>query len=161
MNIIKYSRIVSSVMRFTETAVLGPPFYIPEAIKTKVSRVAGGGIPFPSTNFDDSVTACAWWWEGAAETAGWVWKHRASQGPSRPPCVVSWGLRSWGVYRSRRHSLLNDSLRPHGRQPTRLLCPWDSPGKNMAWIALPFSRGSSQPRDLTRVSRIAGGLLTV
>ena len=23
-----------------------------------------------------------------------------------------------------------DSLRPHGRQPTRLLCPWNSPGKN-------------------------------
>ena len=22
------------------------------------------------------------------------------------------------------------TLRPHGRQPTRLLCPWDSPGKN-------------------------------
>ena len=23
-----------------------------------------------------------------------------------------------------------DSVRPHGRQPTRLPCPWDSPGKN-------------------------------
>ena len=23
-----------------------------------------------------------------------------------------------------------DSVRPHGEQPTRLLCPWDSPGKN-------------------------------
>ena len=22
------------------------------------------------------------------------------------------------------------TVRPHGRQPTRLLCPWDSPGKN-------------------------------
>ena len=22
------------------------------------------------------------------------------------------------------------TLRPHGQQPTRLLCPWDSPGKN-------------------------------
>ena len=22
------------------------------------------------------------------------------------------------------------TLRPHRRQPTRLLCPWDSPGKN-------------------------------
>ena len=25
---------------------------------------------------------------------------------------------------------MSDSLRPHGLQPTRLLCPWDSPGKN-------------------------------
>ena len=27
-------------------------------------------------------------------------------------------------------SVTSDSLRPHGLQPTRLLCPWDSPGKN-------------------------------
>ena len=25
---------------------------------------------------------------------------------------------------------LSDSLQPHGLQPTRLLCPWNSPGKN-------------------------------
>ena len=24
----------------------------------------------------------------------------------------------------------SNSLRPHGLQPARLLCPWDSPGKN-------------------------------
>ena len=27
-------------------------------------------------------------------------------------------------------SVLSDSLQPHGLQPTRLLCPWDSPGQN-------------------------------
>ena len=27
-------------------------------------------------------------------------------------------------------SIVSDSVRPHRRQPTRLLCPWDSPGKN-------------------------------
>ena len=27
-------------------------------------------------------------------------------------------------------SVMSDSLQPHGLQPTRLLCPWDSPGKN-------------------------------
>ena len=27
-------------------------------------------------------------------------------------------------------SVVSDSLPPHGRQPTRFLCPWDSPGKN-------------------------------
>ena len=26
--------------------------------------------------------------------------------------------------------VLSDSVRPHRQQPTRLLCPWDSPGKN-------------------------------
>ena len=27
-------------------------------------------------------------------------------------------------------SVVSDSWRPHGLQPTRLLCPWDFPGKN-------------------------------
>ena len=27
-------------------------------------------------------------------------------------------------------SAMSDSLQPHGLQPARLLCPWDSPGKN-------------------------------
>src|SRR5574341_1131639 len=27
-------------------------------------------------------------------------------------------------------SVVSDSVRPHGLQPTRLLHPWDSPGKN-------------------------------
>ena len=31
-------------------------------------------------------------------------------------------------------SVVSDSLRPHGLQPTRLLHPWDSPGKSMEWI---------------------------
>ena len=28
------------------------------------------------------------------------------------------------------------------------------------WVAIPFSRGSSQPRDQTQVSHIAGGFFT-
>ena len=28
------------------------------------------------------------------------------------------------------HSVMSDSLCPHGLQPTRLLCPWDFPGKS-------------------------------
>ena len=31
----------------------------------------------------------------------------------------------------------------------------------LKWVALPFSRGSSWPRDQTQVSRIAGGFFTV
>ena len=27
-------------------------------------------------------------------------------------------------------SVMSDSVQPHRRQPTRLCCPWDSPGKN-------------------------------
>ena len=46
-----------------------------------------------------------------------------------------------------------DSLRPHG------LCLWNSLARILEWVAFPFSRGSSQARDGTQVSRIVGGLL--
>ena len=36
----------------------------------------------------------------------------------------------------------------------------DSPGKNMEWAVIPSSRGSSQPRDQTQVSYIAGRFFT-
>ena len=36
-------------------------------------------------------------------------------------------------------------------------CPWDSPGKDAGVGAMPSSRGSSRPRDGTRVSRLLFG----
>ena len=36
----------------------------------------------------------------------------------------------------------------------------DSPGKNTGVVSMPSSRGSSQPRDQTQVSRIADGFCT-
>ena len=41
-----------------------------------------------------------------------------------------------------------------------LYSPWDSPGQNLEWVAFPFSRGSSQPRDRTQAFRIAGRFFT-
>ena len=35
--------------------------------------------------------------------------------------------------------------------------PWDSPARILDWVAFPFSRESSQPRDWTHISHIAGG----
>ena len=52
-------------------------------------------------------------------------------------------------------SVVSDSLQPHG-----LYSPWNSLGQNTSEGAFPFSRGSSQPRDRTLVSRIAGGFFT-
>ena len=92
-------------------------------------------------------------------------------------------------------SVVSDSLQSHGWQPARLLCPWDSPGKNtgvgchaliqgifpaqgsnsglprcrqihqgsqriLEYVAYPFFRGTSHPRNQTRVSCIAVGLFT-
>ena len=62
---------------------------------------------------------------------------------------------------------------PHGLQLARLPCPLPFPSDPMdyrvhgilqasilEWVAFPFSRGSSQPRDRTQVSRTAGGFFT-
>ena len=45
---------------------------------------------------------------------------------------------------------MSDSLRPHGILQARIL----------EWVAFPFSRGSSQPRDRTHVSHIVGRFFT-
>ena len=55
------------------------------------------------------------------------------------------------------HSVGSDSARPHG-----LCSPWNSPGQDtgVGRVAFPFSRGSSQTRDRTQISCIAGGFFT-
>ena len=45
--------------------------------------------------------------------------------------AVMEGVQGTGAAKS---LVVSDSVRPHRRQPTRLLCPWDSPGKS----GLPF-----------------------
>ena len=50
-------------------------------------------------------------------------------------------------------SVVSDSLWPHG-----LYSPWNS--RVLEWVAIPFSRGSSQPRDRTQVSHTVGGFFT-
>ena len=56
---------------------------------------------------------------------------------------------------------MSESLRPHGLQPTRLLCPWNSPGKNtgMGW---PFPSPGALPDPGTQpVSpALEGGFFT-
>ena len=49
-------------------------------------------------------------------------------------------------------SVVSDSLRPYGLHFARLLCPWDSPGKNTGAGCHFLLKGSSQPRDWTCVS---------
>ena len=44
-------------------------------------------------------------------------------------------------------SVVSNSLPPCGLQPSRLLYPWDSQAKLAEWVAISFSRRSSQARD--------------
>ena len=59
------------------------------------------------------------------------------------------------IHESESHSVVSDSLQPHDYKVHGIL-----QARNLEWIAFPFSRGSSQPRDQTQVSRIAGGFFT-
>ena len=60
------------------------------------------------------------------------------------------------------HSVMSNSLWPYGLRPARLLCPWDSPGKNTAvGKVIPFSRGPSWPRDQIQDTYISGRVFTI
>ena len=86
---------------------------------------------------------------------------------SQPPCLVQfhsplgtgtdamfkWGKWVWVLLtiviylvqaeknESVSHSVMPVSLQPHGLQATRLLCPWNSPGKNTGVGSLSFLQG--------------------
>ena len=65
--------------------------------------------------------------------------------------------KKWAVsFLKWRRSVMSIFWRPCRLYPTRLLQPWDSPGKNAKVGCHFFSRGSSQPRDRTQVSCIGG-----
>ena len=59
------------------------------------------------------------------------------------------------------HSFMSNSLQPHELWPARLFRPWNSPGKKTEVVAIPFSRGSSWPRDGTWVFCLAGRFFTI
>ena len=51
-------------------------------------------------------------------------------------------------------SVVSNSVQPYRLEPTRLLYPWDSGGKNTAVGCQALLQGIFQPRDHTRVSRL-------
>ena len=79
-----------------------------------------------------------------------AWKGLLSEvGPSQR-CLCAQSLQSCPTLcNPMDHSLLGSSIR--GILQAKIL----------EWIAIPFSRGSSRPRDRTWVSHMAGGLFTI
>ena len=59
------------------------------------------------------------------------------------------------------YSVVSNSLQPPGLYSTRLLCPWDSLGKNTGVGCHSLLRGSSRPRDWIQVSRISDRFFTI
>ena len=80
------------------------------------------------------------------------------------PSSMGFSGKNTGV---RCHFLLQGIFLTQGSNPGLLHCRWTlyqlshegSPG-SLAWVAYPFSRGSSQPRDQTQVSCTAGRFFT-
>ena len=60
----------------------------------------------------------------------------------------------WSVSES--SSVVSDCLWPHGLT----ILPMELSTQILEWVAISFSRVSSQPRDWTQVSHIAGGFFT-
>ena len=66
------------------------------------------------------------------------WFERTLQGRETPvtgwisPKFTYWNPTPWcnDVYVCDSHSVMSNSLWPHGLPPTRFFCPWNSPGKN-------------------------------
>ena len=82
-------------------------------------------------------------------------------------CFLTVKPRNWSRTRNKNvfvlgRSAVSNSLGPHGLWPARLLCPWGF-SRQEYWSGWPCppSRGSSQPRDWTQVSSIAGRFFTV
>jgi len=83
-------------------------------------------------------------WCGCILPFVWPFTHWRTSG-----LIVAW---------SESHSVVSDSLWPYRLQPARVLCPWASSSKN---TAIPFSRGSFQPRGRTWVSHTAVKFFTI
>ena len=99
------------------------------------------------------------------ETQVWSlgWEDPLEEGMATHSCILAkkiprtekpGGLQSMGSERVRPDQ--SNLAYTHRLEPTRLLCPWDSLDKILEWVAIPFSRRSSQTRDGIWVSHTAG-----
>ena len=91
-------------------------------------------------------------WSSLKESLGPAGGPRGGRGTLMPACRPT--PRSLaGPVHANSLQLCPALLRPHGLQPTRLLCPWDSPGKNTgvgchALLQGIFPTQGSNPRAL-------------
>ena len=100
--------------------------------------------------------------EGSEKLDYWSkqeWKEK-NLGILRWPWLHS-NIFSYHQFDSVSHSVMSNSLRVHGLWLTRLLCPWNTPGKNIRVGSHSLLQRSSPSRDRTWVSRIAGRFFTI
>ena len=98
--------------------------------------------------------AQGWVWGGLGGRVGvrWQLSFSTSEPPGRGDAPLSLLLLS--------RSVVSEPLRPHGLQPTRLLCPWDSPGKSTGagchvLVTDPMNEGRCLEGDPGRRSQVS------
>ena len=102
----------------------------------------GNGIPLQYSFLENPVDRGAWWAtvHGVAKSQTWLsictssthhqdikQKNFLCKNTSVSLIVMFYIIKK---VESESHSVVSDSLQPHGLQPTKLLCPWNSPGQN-------------------------------
>ena len=89
----------------------------------------------------------------------WPWSHPLSRGISHPITGLCIGTK-----RPRKcvsHSVVSNCLRSHGLSLVGFSVHGILQAIILEWVGISFSRGSSRPKDWTRVSCIAGGLFII
>ena len=98
------------ILPLTEVQVLRTLNHFPE-ISVPISKTVLWGVSCPSKEEG--------WWDGPTlESRAWQ------------PCaqLSLQCMRAWYI-----DSVMSDTVRPYGLKHARILCPWDSPGKN-TWV---------------------------
>ena len=80
--------------------------------------------------FPAGSTLCGWYSLSPHHMSWFLRPSMATALSSSGPVLLSLLGAGLGEGYVLSHSVVSVSLRPHGLQPTRLFCPWNSPGKN-------------------------------
>ena len=116
----------------------------------------GNGNPLQCSCLENPRDGGAWWAAiyGVAESRTRLKRLSSSSSSTHYNMDQFWKHSKWNKREEVAQSCptLRDSIdyTVHGILQARIL----------KWVVIPFSRGSSQPRDQTQVSRIAGGFFT-
>ena len=127
-----------------ETGLAGTPPH-PPPFQGHPSRTARGSScvqVFPASALPREES-----WSSLAQLGCPLWTGPVSS-PSQSTCLL------WG-FPGESHSVESYSLWPHWYTVHGIL-----QARIVEWIAIPFSKGSSQTRDWTQVSHIVGGFFT-
>ena len=96
----------------------------------------GNGNPLQCSCLENPRDGGAWWAAiyGVTQSRTQLKRLSSSSSSSIDTCRgMNESPHKYEQYKSKKSescSVISDSLQPHGLQPARLLCPWDSPGQD-------------------------------